>query len=72
MDIVNEGDKVHYQPEHYQDNEFENGIVKHVRMKGVDCEAWVVYNCNDDWENFKDYTGALTNLSDLRLGWKHD
>lgn len=32
----------------------------------------VVYNCGDDWNNFKNYTSALTNLRDLKLGWKHE
>jgi len=61
------GDKVHYQPEHYGDGRWENGVVKEVPAE--DC-ARVVYHCNGDWKNFKDYTGALTNLRDLKLGWK--
>ena len=36
---------------------------------GFNCVR-VVYNCAGDWDNFKNYTAALTNLSDLKLGWK--
>ncbi len=62
------GDKVHYKPDHYSYDEFENGMVKEVPDWSVD-SVRVVYNCNGDWENFKDYTSALTNLQDLELGW---
>lgn len=26
--------------------------------------AWIVYNCNDDWDNYTDYTGARTSVLD--------
>ena len=61
------GDKVHYQPEYYGDGHWENGMVKDINN---DESVFVVYHCNNDWKNFKDYTGALTNLRDLKLGWK--
>ena len=71
------GDKVHYQPEHYSDSEWENGMVKEVPDFATDPSSShydsirVVYNCAGEWENFKNYTSALTNLSDLKPGWKH-
>ncbi len=62
------GDKVHYIP--YQGAPFseqENGIVKEVHPTGE--AAWVVYKCGGDWDNFMDYTGALTDYLDLQAGW---
>lgn len=64
------GDKVHYQPEHYGDSKWENGMVKEVPEWSTD-SVRVVYNCAGDWKNFTNYTSALTNLRDLKLGWKH-
>jgi len=62
------GDKVHYQPEHYNDKKWENGIVKELRHpNGV----WVVYNCGYEWHRYKDYTGAKTHLRDLKIGWRY-
>lgn len=64
------GDKVHYQPEHYGKDRWENGIIKEIRENRIDA-VWVVYNCNGEWERYKDYTSACTNLRDVKLGWKH-
>ena len=76
------GDKVYYQPEHYKnilvlDNttqetiteKWENGLVKESPDWSTD-SVRVVYNCCGDWNNYKDYTSALTNVNDLYLGWK--
>jgi len=65
------GDKVHYQPEHYGDDEWENGMVKEVPDFSVD-QLRVVYNCNGEWDRYEDYTSALTNIRDLKLGWRHE
>lgn len=64
------GDKVYYQPEHFRDDEWENGMVKEI-PDHTNNSIRVVYNCNGEWDRFKDYTSALTNLRDLKLGWKH-
>jgi hypothetical protein len=65
------GDKVCYQPDHYKsENKYENGIVKEVPDWSKD-SIRVVYNCAGDWNNYKDYTSALTNVRDLTLGWKY-
>jgi len=63
------GEKVHYKPQHYADNEWENGIIKEIREDCLDA-VWVVYNCNGVWHRFKEYTGAKTNLRDLHEGWR--
>ena len=76
------GDKVYYQPEHYKnilvlDNtteetvteKWENGLIKEIPDWSTD-SVRVVYNCCGDWNNYKDYTSALTNVNDLYLGWK--
>lgn len=65
------GDKVHYQPEHYGENRWENGMVKEVPTH-TNTAIRVVYNCAGDWDNFKNYTSALTDLRDLKLGWRHE
>jgi len=64
------GQKVHYQPEHYNCNQWENGIIKEIR-EGKNDGVWVVYNCAGNWSKYQNYTSALTNLRDLKLGWKH-
>ncbi len=64
------GDKVHYQPEHYDDSRWENGIIKEVPEFSLD-SVRVVYNCAGDWKNYNNYTSALTNLRDIKLGWRH-
>ena len=72
------GDKVYYQPSHFSKTDWENGMVKEIpdfttdktASVGYNCIR-VVYNCGGDWKNFKNYTGALTNLRDLKLGWKY-
>lgn len=64
------GDQVHYQPEQYGEQKWENGIIKEIR-KGKTDGVFVVYNCAGNWERYRDYTSASTNLRDLKLGWKH-
>lgn len=64
------GDKVYYQPTHYNNYEWENGVIKEVR-EGVNDAVWVVYQCVGKWDKYREYTSAKTNLRDLKLGWKH-
>ena len=64
------GDKVCYQPAHYG-KIYENGIVKEIRNTNSSA-VWVVFHCNGEWENYNEYTGALTAVADLSLGWKHE
>ena len=59
------GEKVNYQGT-------ENGIVlreqetdKVARIKIV----FVVYKCDEDWENFENYTAQATFRGDLKKGW---
>lgn len=69
--LLKVGDKVHYQPEHYKaEDRWENGIVKEIFASGYDL-ARVVFNCGGDWDNYQNYTSALTNLRDLEVGWRH-
>jgi hypothetical protein len=65
------GDKVHYQPTHYGDKEWENGIIKEIR-DNVFKSVLVVYNCNGNWDNYINYTSAKTNLCDLQPGWRFE
>lgn len=68
--VFNPGNKVHYTPSHIKDQRrskynTEKGIVKSVTEAGV----FVVYNCGGDWDNYRNYTAALTNPKDLNHGW---
>ena len=65
------GDKVFYQPSHYKEDDWENGIIKEIPEHTFEFVR-VVYNCAGDWKHYQDYTSALTSLDDLTLGWKHD
>jgi len=49
-------------------NEFEEekGIIK--SLSGY-THAFVVYNCNNDWENYENYTAERTFIGDLEKGW---
>lgn len=46
-----------------------NGIIKEI-PNHTDDAVRVVYHCNNDWNDYKNYTSALTNLRDLKLGWR--
>lgn len=61
------GDKVHYKPPY---GRVENGIVKRV-PEGQVGNVFVVYNCAGEWDNYQDYTAALTHVKDLYPGWCH-
>lgn len=63
------GSKVRYRPEHFEFGKFENGIVKEIPTH-TDDAVRVVFNCDDDWDNYQNYTSALTNLRDLWHGWR--
>lgn len=63
------GDKVCYQPSHFPPEKWENGMVKEI-PDHTNTSIRVVYNTGGDWDNFQNYTGCLTNLRDLTLGWK--
>ena len=58
------GQKVTYVPDY---GEKEKGIVKSI-SDGK--HVFVVYNCGEHWENYKDYTAARTRTKDLILGWE--
>jgi hypothetical protein len=59
---MKEGDFVHYKPEVGQP---ENGRIK--KMAPVD--AFVVYSCNNEWDRYREYTGQLTAIDNLKPGW---
>lgn len=67
-DVLNVGDRVRYQPSHYADDKWENGIVKRL-LPGQDA-VFVVYNCGGRWKYYYDYTAARTNLRDLKMAWR--
>jgi hypothetical protein len=46
------------------------GIIKSI---GDDkTTVFVVFHCNKDWDDYKNYTGQSTRISDLRKGWLDD
>lgn len=66
---VKVGMKVHYIPfKGCNKSLYENGIVKSINSM-MDNHVFVVFNCGDDWNRYQDYTGANTNVSQLREGW---
>ncbi len=59
--------KVHYIPfEGCDSSQYENGMIKSVREYN---HVFVVYHCNEDWENFNNYTAQCTIISKLKAGW---
>jgi hypothetical protein len=62
------GAKVHYIRD--DGSLIENGIIARLDNKkpGV---AWVVYHCDNKWEEYYNYTAAATPIKNLRLGWWH-
>lgn len=47
----------------------ERGRVKTLHPERNDA-VWVVYKCGDNWDFFMNYTGQLTEIKYLKLGWK--
>lgn len=64
---LNTGDKVHYVPSYAKPSDVINGIVKSCSEDGS--TAFVVFKCDDNWDEYEKYTGQSTKISDLRLGW---
>lgn len=64
----NPGDRVTYAPPGSGKVKPEKGIVKAVHPSAE--AIWVVFNCGENWENYKDYTAALVRIQDLEAGWK--
>jgi hypothetical protein len=58
------GTRVSYIP--YKGAPPEKGIVKSVISSK---EAYIVFNCNEEWEYYEDYTGSRTPLDKVVLGW---
>ena len=71
MTKIKVGDEVHYQPDHYDENQWENGIVKEVPLH-IEDHVRVVYNCAGNWHRYADYTSALTHKRDLFHGWRNE
>ena len=63
------GDKVYYIPFDTSGTEnYENGIVKDIVPERSDV-LFVVFNFNNDPDNYRNYTGQLTVVTKLRKGW---
>lgn len=62
--FMKEGDFVHHHP---IVGPIENGRIKAFSPSGE--IAWVIYHCNNDWNNYMDYTGQDTRVDSLELGW---
>lgn len=56
--FLEKGDLVNYNGE--------NGVVKKINIKIV----WVVFKCNNDWENYRNYTGESVKIEEIKKGWK--
>lgn len=53
------GRMVNYKPN------MENEFGKILKFNNQTQTAWVVYKCNEDWDNYQNYTAASTKYSDL-------
>jgi len=62
---LHEGDRVNYAS--HMDAVPVNGMVK--RHSDFTDKVFVVFHCGGDWDNYKDYTAALTPISNLEQGW---
>lgn len=63
------GDKVHYIPfKNCDSSAYENGLVKDIEQQNLGFVR-IVYHCAGDWENFKRYSSARTEIEHLREGW---
>lgn len=63
------GDKVHYIPfEGCDDTLIQNGKVKSLSDMVYNI-VFVVFNCNNEWDNYMDYTGQGTSVKQLKKGW---
>lgn len=60
------GDKVNYYCG--RGTKDQNGIIK--TLSSFSDRVFVVYNCNNDWDNYQNYTAELTYKTDLMSGWK--
>jgi hypothetical protein len=60
--IIEPGMKVTYKTEFAE----EKGILK--SLSGNE-HAFVVYNCNGDWDSYENYTAERTRICDLEEGW---
>jgi len=69
LESIEVGQAVHYIPfEGCDKNIYENGMIKSINEHDSTC-VFVVFNCNDDWDNYTDYTGESTKIDQLRKGW---
>ena len=59
------GDKVTYVPTFGPSSQ---GMVKELPADQPE-KVRVVYRCNNDWDNFSDYTAELSDASRLIEGW---
>ena len=55
------GDKVTYLPTG------EKGVIK--KISENENKVWVVFQCNEEWDNFYNYTGQLVYKKDIKIGW---
>lgn len=63
------GDKVHYIG--FKGSKPENGRVKEIPENEIH-NVRVVYHCAGEWDNFMNYTSALTPIDRLHKGWNHE
>lgn len=66
---IKAGVKVHYVPfEGCDVSQIENGMIKSIPEHRDDA-VFVVFHCNDEWDNIQNYTAAMTPLNKLAEGW---
>lgn len=65
---MKKGDRVHYIPyPNCPTTEISNGIVKYIDPRTL--SLFVVFHCNNDWDNYENYTAQSCNYIQLGEGW---
>lgn len=64
------GDKVTYIPTNVVRITVEPGKVKSIPNNGN--YVFVVFNCNNEWDKWMDYTGQSVGVQHLKPGWIED
>ena len=62
LNDLKKGDKVTY----HSFEKREKGIVKSISDEK---HVFVVYHCNNEWDNYENYTATRTCIDDLTKGW---
>jgi predicted hydrocarbon binding protein len=69
INILDENIKVGSSVHYINNGVIENGVIKEIVSP---TQVRVVYNCGGEWGRYKEFTSALTDVSDLFKGWHNE